>query len=410
MKAEGMVILSLCQLMLSVICITCLRAAHTQLNSVNIHMSVEWIVVGSVIRHIDITRQYPSKPLVSVREIPPNQVRDVTRVFPSNQVRDVAECLPRAGMVPSASMLSAPVSEPGPPVIGVSIVPVSPVMSCANTWIKELKGDPSYDFIVKGVTHGFELTDNDCIPPLVECNNYKSTLLENRDLVEAQIKKEILLGRYIVSDTRPDLVSALGAVPKGKTKIRLIHDLSRPFGGLNQCAENTSVHYPTLSDATKFMSTKSFLAKLDLSEAYRSIPVHSSCFKYTGLSWQFADSGERTFMFDSRLPFGASLSCKIFQTMTDSIVRMLKKRGINSIGYIDDFLLVCDSFDECKQALDVAISLVQSLGLTVNFDKVEGPVQQITFLGIHVDCVNRTLALPAKKLLEVKELVKSWLF
>jgi hypothetical protein len=53
--------------------------------------------------------------------------------------------------------------------------------------------------------------------------------------------------------------------------------------------------------------------------------------------------------------------------------------------------------------------LVESLGLTVNWDKVAGPSQTLTFLGVEVDCVRRTLALPPKKLDEVKLLIKSWL-
>jgi hypothetical protein len=232
--------------------------------------------------------------------------------------------------------------------------------------------------------------------------------VENRNLVEKQIYKELDLGRYIVCDEPPLLVSALGAIPKSDTAVRIIHDLSRPKGGLNKFAENTSVRYPTLLDATKMMSKGSFLAKLDLKEAYRSIPVHKNCFNYTGLQWLFEGSDQPTFMFDSRLPFGASLSCRIFQSLTDAIVRMLKKRGIQSIGYIDDFLLICDDFVSCERALKVAVELIQSLGLSINWDKVGGPARSITFLGVLVNCENRTLSLPDKKLAEVKQLVAQW--
>jgi hypothetical protein len=38
----------------------------------------------------------------------------------------------------------------------------------------------------------------------------------------------------------------------------------------------------------------------------------------------------------------------------------------------------------------------------VNWDKVAGPSQKLTFLGVEVDCLRRTLALPQKKLDEVR--------
>jgi hypothetical protein len=295
-------------------------------------------------------------------------------------------------------MLSG-VRKPG--VCRVPIVPPSPVTDCLEVWRTELVGDSNAAFILDGIENGFKLVDSNVDPPTSRCRNYKSTLGENRDLVEAQIKKEVDMGRYIVCEDPPQLVSALGAIPKSAGKIRIIHDLSRPDGGMNRSAVDTSVHYPTLDDATKHMTITSYLAKIDLREAYRSIPVHKSCFGFTGLQWQFLNNDSATYMFDSRLPFGASLSCKIFQSLTDAIVRMLKCRNIISIGYVDDFMIVCDSLDSCTSALKTIIDLVESLGLTVNEDKVAGPSQKLIFLGVEVDCRRRTLSLPPKKLLEL---------
>jgi hypothetical protein len=88
---------------------------------------------------------------------------------------------------------------------------------------------------------------------------------------------------------------------------------------------------------------------------------------------------------------------------------MLKRRNIQAIGYIDDFLLICDDLESCKAALSVTVDLIQSLGLTINWDKVGGPSRSLTFLGVLVDCEARTLSLPDKKLMEVKELVAKWI-
>jgi hypothetical protein len=81
---------------------------------------------------------------------------------------------------------------------------------------------------------------------------------------------------------------------------------------------------------------------------------------------------------------------------------MMAKRNIVCRGYIDDFLIICDSHKACKSALDTMTDLVASLGLSINWKKVEGPSTSITFLGMHIDTVRRTMALPEEKLQEVK--------
>jgi len=48
------------------------------------------------------------------------------------------------------------------------------------------------------------------------------------------------------------------------------------------------------------------------------------------------------------------------------------------------------------------ISLLRKLGFHINWSKVEGPTQTLTFLGIHIDAVNMCLTLPREKLLELR--------
>ena len=113
-----------------------------------------------------------------------------------------------------------------------------------------------------------------------------------------QITHEIGKGNYVESLVRPQIVSGLGAIPKPNSeKIRLIHDMRR--SGLNELVSDTSVSYSTVDEATKFMHVNSFVCKVDLSQAYRSVPVHPSCYRFTGLSWRFEDEKRDRFFFDT---------------------------------------------------------------------------------------------------------------
>ena len=108
-------------------------------------------------------------------------------------------------------------------------------------------------------------------------------------------------------------------MPKGPSDTRLIHDLSRPNGGVNVLANDTSVSFVTLHEATSCIKPHGFLAKLDLQSAYRSIPIHPDDYALTGLRWKFGDDVTFSYFYDAKLPFG------VFQRLTDSLVRIMAR-------------------------------------------------------------------------------------
>jgi hypothetical protein len=382
-------------------------------------MYVQWIIAEAHTLHISTAtltiRPHPG----STSRIRANRVPDVSTISapPSDAP---AKCAAKSASPcgsSAATQVELGTSPPSPDQASIQlsnpkanpIVPQAPVTRCLDRWRSELLDDPDRDFILEGIEFGFKLVDEQTAPPPTSCDNYSSATRDFKTQVEKQITAEIDQGRYIVCEKPPKITSALGAIPKTNDRIRLIHDFSRPSGGLNQFCSDSSVVFPTLDEAVSHISDNSYLAKIDLHEAYRSIPLHESCFCQTGLKWKFQGQQRPTYMFDSRLPFGATRSCKIFQTLTDAIVRMLAKKNITTIGYIDDFLLICDNLEHGTQSLNTIVELVEGLGFTVNWQKVAGPARIVTFLGVEVNCNDRTLSLPQEKLCETRDLIQSWL-
>jgi hypothetical protein len=280
--------------------------------------------------------------------------------------------------------------------------------ACLDAWRVELRGDPESDFLLEGIDKGFVLTDLDFDPVDIDRRNYASASVSFKEKTELTIKNEIELCRYIVVDKKPLVVSSIGSILKPNKDIRLIHDLSRPHGGVNAYSDDNSVSYATINDATRHIKKGSFLAKIDLKSAYRSVPISAESFKLTGLKWIFSGDTRPTYMYDCRLPFGASKSCKIFTSISDAVSRFFAKRGFRCLNYIDDFLVIADSESECRTALTCLLDLIHSLGLVVNWSKVEGPASCLTFLGVEICCVRRTLSLPPSKLASFKKLVATW--
>ena len=256
-------------------------------------------------------------------------------------------------------------------------------------WQSELLNDVDKDFLLKGIKDGFNLIDDDVAHVPGECENYISATDPSvYDMVESQIVNEIANGNYIVTDKRPVLVSALGAVPKpGGDTVRLIHDCSRPVGtSLNDLATKASVKYQTLEEAISASTSGCFYAKVDLKSAYRSVRIHPSNYPITGLKWQFSDHAAPTYLYDTRLPFGARKSPAIFHRLTQAVRRFMCNRGYdNIIVYLDDFLIISESKEKCRETMSVLINLLRRLGFAINWSKVEDPCNIITFLGIQLD-------------------------
>jgi hypothetical protein len=157
------------------------------------------------------------------------------------------------------------------------------------------------------------------------------------------------------------------------------------MGGVNSYSQDNLVAYSTIADATSLIKQGTFLAKIDLKSAYRSVPISSSCYDLTGLHWYFKEDLSPTFLYDCRLPFGASKSCKICSALTDAVTRMLASKGYTCLNDIDDFLVIADSELKCKKGLDCLIGLVESLGFEINWKKVEQPARIMVFLGVKID-------------------------
>ena len=247
---------------------------------------------------------------------------------------------------------------------------------------------------------------------LSEVDNYISaTCPENRFATEKEILAEIREGNYEFG--KQNVISALGAIPKpNSSEVRLIHDASRPYTkSLNSYAKlvQDATHYASLDQVVAKLQPNGWLAKVDLRHAYRCVPISPSNYSVTGLKWKFTGSKHYKYFYDTRLPFGAKRSPGIFQRITESVTRMLHRRGYKSVFvYLDDFIIVTDTEKRCWEAYQCLLGVLMRLGFTVNWNKVVEPSQNIIFLGVSIDSLSRKISIPQDKLIEIKDELKCW--
>ncbi|KAL0160861.1 hypothetical protein M9458_044586, partial [Cirrhinus mrigala] len=98
------------------------------------------------------------------------------------------------------------------------------------------------------------------------------------------------------------------------------------------------------------------------------------------------------------LPFGLSLSPRVFTKVTEAALSPLWRMGIRILNYLDDWLLIAHSRDVLCEHRDLVLRHLSHLGLQVNREKSKlSPVQRISFPGVELDSVNMTACLTIER-------------
>lgn len=236
--------------------------------------------------------------------------------------------------------------------------------------------------------------------------------LENPEVVDAKLGKELaahrLAGPFLSPPLSPFRISPLGIVPKKVPgEFRLIHHLSFPKGSsVNDgiSPEHTSVRYATIGEAIKPIMNAGqgcFLAKTDIKNAFRIIPIHPIDYGLLGMQWR------GLYYYDRCMPMGCSSSCLTFETFSTAVEWIARhKLKIDYILHLlDDFLLVASSSQLCKKQLDLFLSLCSYLGIPMAPEKTCGLATTMSFAGIELDSILLEARLPLEKVEKCKSLL-----
>ena len=244
---------------------------------------------------------------------------------------------------------------------------------------------------------------------------YENASVVNRYITEELSAERISPVKQQQPGALPMLVhsSPFGVIPKKSSpgKWRLIIDLSSPSeGSVNDgiAPPLCSLSYPTVHKAARLaqsLGKGALLAKLDLQNAYRIVPVHPADRWLLGMQWE----GQQ--LVDGALPFGLRSAPKIFTALADALQWIMEQEGVTMvIHYLDDFLFLGPPLSQtCAKNLNLALTICSRLGVPVATHKTEGPSTCLIFLGIIIDTQNAILRLPADKLRALKSACKMWL-
>ena len=268
-------------------------------------------------------------------------------------------------------------------------------------------------YLIQGFIHGFDIGFEGSFHSTLPRNllSARNEVMGVSKAIQTELQRGHTAGPFLSPPFTRFHCSPLGAVPKPDSSIRLILNLSSPRGeaineGISQ--EKFSVIYSRFDDAVDIVrdiGPSAFMGKLDVKHAFRLCPVRPQDFPLLGFHWL------NRYYFELRLPFGSRSSPFIFNNLADALCFILTVVfGIHYIiHYLDDYFLVNVDEHSCAADLHTATHAFSLLGIPVAPDKLFGPLQCITYLGIEIDAASGIIRLPQSKLSELLVLLASWL-
>ena len=146
------------------------------------------------------------------------------------------------------------------------------------------------------------------------------------------------------------------------------------------------------------MKQNSYMASVDLRDAYYSVLIDEDYQKFLRFSWR-----GRLFQFTC-LPNGLSCTPRLFTKILKPVYATLRNEGHLNVGYIDDSYLQGDTIQECQTTITDTCCLFQELGFIIHPVKsVLRPIQTIVFLGFVLNSVSMTVCLPTEMVFRIKE-------
>ena len=244
-------------------------------------------------------------------------------------------------------------------------------------------------FILDIVSHcHIEFIDN--VEPKQDIFNVKSVFnSKESDIVSNEIQK--LLAIDVIKEVqsmKDQFLSPIFLRPKKNGEYRMILNLKK----LNEYIEYHHFKMDTFESAIKLVTSKSFMASIDLRHAYYSVPIAEEHQKFLRFYWN-----GKLFQYTC-LPNGISSAPRIFTKLLKPVYSSLRVLGHVNVGYIDDSLLLGETIEECNKNVNDTIELMSKLGFVIHEDKsVFQPSKQIIFLGNIIDSENMIITLTADK-------------
>ena len=175
-----------------------------------------------------------------------------------------------------------------------------------------------------------------------------------------ELTKLLNKGVLVLADPcTPGFYSHIFSIPKKSGEQQLIINLKN----LNRYISHVHFKMEGLVQLQDMLLSHDWMTKVDLKEAYYSVPIHPNSQDLLRIWWN-----NKPYKFVC-IPFGLSSAPRTFTKLLKPLVAYLREKGTCLIIYIDDILLMADTEQKATFALLLSLDVFEFMGFLVNYKK-----------------------------------------
>lgn len=193
--------------------------------------------------------------------------------------------------------------------------------------------------------------------------------------LQKQVFKELddMLAQGVVEPSNSPWASPIVMVKKSDGSYRFCVDYRK----LNKVTERDAYPLPLVTNTLDKLRDAKYLTSLDIKSAYWQVPVSKESIPLTA----FTVPGRGLFQF-RRMPFGLHNAPATWQRLIDRVLSPLEQYVF---VYLDDIVIVTQTFEQHLDILRKVFDRLTSAGLTLRRDKCHFCRTELKFLGYVVD-------------------------
>ena len=132
---------------------------------------------------------------------------------------------------------------------------------------------------------------------------------------------------------------------------------------LNQFIQNHHFKMESTASLRDIIQRGDFMGRLDLKDAYLTIPIVSNRRKYLWFHWKGQNYEFRT------LPFGLASAPRVFTKLLRPVAAALRKKGIRLLIYLDNILVMAKEKASLKKDIAEVAEMLSRVGFVTNIRK-----------------------------------------
>ena len=269
------------------------------------------------------------------------------------------------------------------------------------------------DLLIDGFKNGFDLGYEGPQKVVRTAPNLPFKVRDEIELwnkVMKEVKLKCFAGPFAKSPFKYYIQSPIGLVPKdGGRDTRLIFHLSYPKNGSTSVNANTpkdkcKVKYPDFSDAIKLCIKEGkfcHLSRSDLKSAFRNLGISKKYWKYLLMKARNPFDKLWYIFVDKCLPFGAGISCALFQSFSNCVAHMAAWKANQDrkiVNYLDDYLFAALLKIWCNGQVHAFLEVCEMINFPVSQEKTFWADTRMVFLGFLIDTVRQVVCVPQEKI------------